>query len=184
MEYVAGEWMVTFRHLLDFFAKTSFYYMRIFIAEKVSVAKFLDWWLKDWCTLKRDVCGHFVNYLSSCLQIVNNSLNEKTIDGRSNDDDHDDIIANTFQEQMFFGDLCPNKYNLAVWASCPAVQTSHIGAIIFAPYFHIAHILGKLCNILSLSLLNTLVLSLRHTPTLPTYWKNFATSCHYLYWTL
>ena len=143
----------------------------------------------SWLIVKRLVhfenwlCGHFVNYLSSCLQIVNISLNEKTIYGMSNDDDQDDIKANSFQEQASFGDLCPNKYNLAVWASYPAVQTSHIGAIIFAPYSHIAHILGKLCNILSLSLLNTLLVSLRYTTPLATYWENFATSCHYLYWT-
>ena len=158
--------------------------IRIFITEKVSLAKFLDWWLKDWCTLKIE----FAAILSIIFQAVSRSSiipsMRKQFMGCPMMIIRMISRPTVFKNRCFFGDLCPNKYNLAVWASCPAVQTSHIGAIIFAPYSHIAHILGKLCNILSLSLLNTLVLSLRHTPTLPTYWESFATSCHYLYWTL
>ena len=155
MEYVAGERMVTFRHLFDSFAKTSLYYMRIFIIEKVSVAKFLDWWLKDWCTLKIE----FAAILSIIFQAVSRSS----------------IIPS--MRKQFMG--CPmmmirmiskptvfkKRYCLATSAQINTIWQYGRAVLLCR-----RHILG--------------LLSWRHTPTLPTYWGNFATSCHYLFWRL
>ena len=76
MEHVARQRMFTFRHLLNCCAKLVMEHFHHWKGLPCQVS---------WLMVKRLVhfenwrCGHFVNYLSSCLRIVNNSLNEKTI---------------------------------------------------------------------------------------------------------
>ena len=152
MEYVAGERMFTFRHLFDSFARLFKWNMRIFITEMVTLAEFHDWWLKDWCTLKID----FAAILSIIFQAVSRSS----------------IIPST--RKQFEG--CPMMMIRMI--SRPTVfknrRLSATSAQINTIWQYGRAILLCRRHILGL-------LSLRHTPTLPTYWENFATSCNWHY---